>query len=332
MPTMPDAIPAPSRSSTSLAYLAQVLAFCLCWSAAFPLAKLGLRDAPPLKFLCLRFLLAAALMLAWVALRAWHRGTPLFPRGPRNPGMAGSTSRWRPWVLLACIGLCNNALYLGLCWSGMLHLSSGLSSVIISTNPVWVALAASLLLGERLDWRRGAGLLLCMAGVCWIVWRRLGLQDDSALGVVLVGAGALSLVAGTLLFKRWQPQVAHVDLLLNNAVQVGVSGLLLIPLALWLEADQSIHWTVGFVWSFTLMVGFVSIVAYLLWLHLLRTRSATEASALHFLMPPLGLVMSWLSLGEPLHGSDLLGILPVAYGLWLVTREPHGAQVRVRAS
>jgi drug/metabolite transporter (DMT)-like permease len=80
------------------------------------------------------------------------------------------------------------------------------------------------------------------------------------------------------------------------------------------------------------MVGLVSIVAYLLWLHLLRTRSATEASALHFLMPPLGLVMSWLSLGEPLHGSDLLGILPVAYGLWLVTREPHGAQVRVRAS
>ncbi|EYC51589.1 multidrug DMT transporter permease [Hylemonella gracilis str. Niagara R] len=321
---MSDVSPASSRSSTSSSYLAQVLVFCLCWSAAFPLAKLGLRDAPPLKFLCLRFLLASVLMLAWGALRAWRRGTPFFPR---DPDAAGQASRWRPWVLLAVIGLCNNALYLGLCWSGMLHLSSGLSSVIISTNPVWVALAASLLLGERLDWRRGAGLLLCMAGVCWIVWQRLGLRDDTTLGVVLVSAGALSLVAGTMLFKRWQQRLAHVDLLLNNAVQVGVSGLLLIPLALWLEAGQAIHWTPSFVWSFTLMVGLVSIAAYLLWLHLLRTRSATEASALHFLMPPLGLLMSWLSLGEPLQGSDLLGILPVAGGLWLVTRrEPRAAR------
>lgn len=329
---MSDTLPASSRPSASWSYLAQVLAFCLCWSVAFPLAKLGLRDAPPLKFLCLRFLLASVLMLAWVALRAWRRGTPLFRRDPRKPDMAGRVGRWRPWVLLACVGLCNNALYLGLCWSGMLHLSSGLSSVIISTNPVWVALAASLLLGERLDGRRGVGLLLCLAGVCWIVWRRLGLQDDSALGVVLVGAGALSLVAGTLLFKRWQPQLAGGDLLLNNAVQVGVSGLLLIPLAWWLEADQAIHWTPSFVASFTLMVGLVSIVAYLLWLHLLRTRSATEASALHFLMPPTGLLMSWALLGEPLHGSDLLGILPVAAGLWLVTREAQGPRLRGRPS
>lgn len=48
-------------------------------------------------------------------------------------------------------------------------------------------------------------------------------------------------------------------------------------------------------------------------------------------MPPLGLVMSWLSLGESLQGSDLLGILPVAGGLWLVTREPRGARAFVRA-
>ncbi len=312
----------PSRSSASLSYFIQVLAFCLCWSAAFPLAKFALRDAPPFKLLCIRFLLAAGLMLAWVAVQARRRGEPVFPCEP-GAGRAGSYGTLRTLTMLALIGLCNNALYLGLSWMGMQHLSSGLTSVIISTNPVWVALAASLLLGERMDWRRAAGLLLCVAGVCWIVWRRLGLQDETPLGVALVSAGALSLVGGTLLFKRWQPRVAHVNLLLNNAVQVGVSGLLLIAPALWLEADQPIHWTMRFFWSLALIVGVASIAAYLLWLHLLRVRSATQASALHFLMPPLGLVMSWLALGEPLHGSDLLGIMPVAWGIWLVTREPR---------
>ncbi|MGJ4748955.1 EamA family transporter, partial [Leptospira sp. SA-E8] len=69
----------PSRFSASLSYFAQVLAFCLCWSVAFPLAKLALRDAPPFKLLCIRFLLASGLMLAWVVVQAHRRGEPVFP-------------------------------------------------------------------------------------------------------------------------------------------------------------------------------------------------------------------------------------------------------------
>ena len=37
-------------------------------------------------------------------------------------------------------------------------------------------------------------------------------------------------------------------------------------------------------------------------------------------MPPLGLLMTWAVLGEKLHPSDLLGIVPVALGIWLATR------------
>jgi drug/metabolite transporter (DMT)-like permease len=50
---------------------------------------------------------------------------------------------------------------------------------------------------------------------------------------------------------------------------------------------------------------------------------ATAASAYHFLMPPLGMLFGWILLGEHVYAPDLLGVVPVAAGIWLVTRPSH---------
>jgi drug/metabolite transporter (DMT)-like permease len=63
-----------------------------------------------------------------------------------------------------------------------------------------------------------------------------------------------------------------------------------------------------------------SILAYLLWFHLLKVCGATAASAYHFLMPPLGMAFAWFVLGEHVQLRDLIGIIPVALGIYLVTR------------
>jgi drug/metabolite transporter (DMT)-like permease len=59
---------------------------------------------------------------------------------------------------------------------------------------------------------------------------------------------------------------------------------------------------------------------------LLTVFGATAASSYHFLMPPLGLLFGWLLLGEPVAISDLLGIVPVAIGIYLVTRSTPSSQ------
>jgi drug/metabolite transporter (DMT)-like permease len=57
--------------------------------------------------------------------------------------------------------------------------------------------------------------------------------------------------------------------------------------------------------------------------HYQRLYGATAASAYHFLMPPLGMLFGWMLLGEHVHAPDLLGVVPVAAGIWLVTRPSH---------
>ena len=64
----------------------------------------------------------------------------------------------------------------------------------------------------------------------------------------------------------------------------------------------------------------VSIFAFLLWFYILKESGATAASSYHFLMPPLGMLFGWLLLGEHVSPLDLLGIVPVVLGIYLVTR------------
>lgn len=97
-------------------------------------------------------------------------------------------------------------------------------------------------------------------------------------------------------------------------------GLALLPVALSLESVADVRLTVGLVGSMAYMVVAVSMGGYYLWFLILGRASATSASALHFLMPPLGLLFGWALLGEPVSRLDLLGIVPIALGIWLATR------------
>ena len=72
--------------------------------------------------------------------------------------------------------------------------------------------------------------------------------------------------------------------------------------------------------SFAFLVLLVSTVAFLIWFQLLAAVGATAASAYHFLMPPFGILFGWLLLGERVELLDLVGIVPVALGIYLVTR------------
>ena len=50
---------------------------------------------------------------------------------------------------------------------------------------------------------------------------------------------------------------------------------------------------------------------------------AQRESAYLMRVAPLGLLFGWMLLGEPIAPLDLIGIIPVALGIYLVTRPAH---------
>jgi drug/metabolite transporter (DMT)-like permease len=280
-------------------------AFCLLWSFAFVAGKIGVTDCPPLILLTARFSLAGILILGITALR----------------GDAWSLS-WRDAFVFALLGVANNALYLGLGYTGLRTVSAGLGGLIVSANPVFTAVLAALFLNEALTWRKVAGLLLGMSGVGFIVWHRISVGTDSWHGVLFTLASLASIVAGTILFKWLAPKGS---LWIGNGIQNLAAGIVLLPFAFTLSSVGDIVPSARLLGAFVFLVLGGSILAYRLWFHLLRVCGATAASAYHFLMPPLGMLFAWMVLGEHVEVRDLMGIIPVALGIYLVTRPAAAA-------
>ena len=277
-----------------------IAVFCVLWSSAFAVAKLALLDCPPLLLVTARFLLAGVLVLAIAAMRPapWRLGG-------------------RDTIVFGLLGLANNALYLGLNHVGMQSISAGLAALIGSANPVLTAVLAGVFLGERMTWRRASGLFLGVAGVAFIVEGRISSGSDAAAGVVLALLALVALVSGTILFKRLAP---NGELWIGNGIQNLTGGLALLPFAFGFESIHAIVPTWRLLAALAYTVLLVSVLAYLLWFHLLTVLGAGTASAFHFLMPVLGLFFGWLLLDEHIAWHDLVGILPVALGIYLATR------------
>jgi drug/metabolite transporter (DMT)-like permease len=297
-------MPASAATATRHATWGLIALFCVLWSSAFAAAKIALRDCPPLILLTVRFFVAGLLMLAWAA------ATKSLPR-----------MRMRELMQLAILGVLNSGLYLGLSWSGMTTVSSAFAAILISTNPLLTGVFAGPILGERMHARKLIGLVLGLAGVVIVLRSRLsslsgGMHEDLR-GALLVTGGLLSLVAGTLAFKRLKPTA---PLWTATGVQSMAAAVAVAPFAWHNESLAQLHPTHSLFWSMSYSIAAVSIGGYALWFTILSRNSATSASALHFLMPPLGLFFGWLVLGEIVSWPDMLGIVPIAIGIWLVTR------------
>jgi drug/metabolite transporter (DMT)-like permease len=274
--------------------------FCVLWSFAFVAGKIGVTDCPPLILLTARFSLAGILILGASALR----------------GEALSLS-WRDAAVFAVLGVANNALYLGLGYTGLQTVSAGIGGLIVSANPVFTAVLAALFLKEPLTWRKVAGLLLGIIGVSFIVWHRMSVGTDSWHGIMFTLASLASIVLGTILFKVFAPKGS---LWVGNGVQNLAAGIVLLPIAFTFADISDVVPSTRLLGAFAFLVLGGSILAYLLWFHLLKVCGATAASAYHFLMPPLGMLFALIVLGEHVEIRDLLGIVPVALGIYLVTR------------
>jgi len=155
--------------------------------------------------------------------------------------------------------------------------------------------------------------------VSFIVWHRMSVGTDSLRGILFALASLLSIVGGTILFKLLAPKGS---LWIGNGVQNLAAGVVLLPIAFTFASVGDVVPNAKLLGAFLFLTFGGSVLAYVLWFHLLKVCGATAASAYHFLMPPLGILFAWAVLGEHVEIRDLLGIVPVALGIYLVTRAP----------
>lgn len=290
-------LPTEPRPRPALGVAVAIL-YVFLWASAFVPSRVLALGAPPLTILWMRFLLAGGLLFAVARIAR----LPV-PRG-------GGT-----WLRLFALGLGGNALYLGLSYEALRHMSAGMGSIVASTNPLILALVAPWLLREPLTFRKASGLVLGFAGVVLAMHTRAGSSAARPIDVLLSLAGVLSFVFSNVLYKRMRARPHPVVL---NAAQLLCAGLALVPAALLIEGPPHVQWTAPIGASLAYLVVVLSVGASMLWFWILQHGEASRVSAYFFLTPVFGLLLGALLLGEPLTAMDGLALVVIATGLWLV--------------
>src|SRR6184192_524881 len=292
IPCMSEAT-APERDRTIAARGAgAAILYVFLWATAFVPSRVLARDAPPLWILTIRFAIAGGILLAGAA--------ALRLRIPRD---------LRTWIRLFALGLGANALYLGLTYLALRHLSAGMGSIIASTNPLILALLAPWLLREPLTPRKLVGLVLGFGGVVLAMHARAGSQTARVQDVLLAISGVIAFVFSNILFKRMTERPHPLVL---NCAQLLCAGVLLVPPALGLEGAPHLVWTAPVLWSLAYLIVIVSVGASMLWFWILQHGEASRVSAYFFLTPAFGLLLGALLLHERLVPLDGLALVVIA--------------------
>lgn len=287
-----------NRKNSPLFTQAMPALFVLLWATGFIGAKFGLPYAPPLKFLSLRFVIVIALMsLIALTMRApWPRGVQI--------------------VHVAVAGILLQAGYLGGVFVGIdMGMSAGLSSLIVSLQPILTAFAGPLF-GETVSRRQWTGFVLGFGGVFMVVFNKINLGAVSweSLAVTLVALATIT--AGTIYQKRF---CGRQDLRTQSVVQFIAALAVLLPLSLMLET-RPVVWSGEFLFAMGWLVLVLSLGAISLLLLLIRRGAATAVSSLMYLVPAVTAVMAWLVFGETLTPLAIGGMVVAVAGVALVVR------------
>lgn len=270
------------------------------WGSGFLMIKVAAATMPPFALAACRGAASAAAMLLFVA-AVRHRFRP-DRRQFRHMAVLGTFSGWLPNTLSAI---------------ALVEIDSALAAMIQASVPLIVAVLAHLLLAdERLDARRGLGVLVGLAGVFMLIGPGAVLgAGGTAFGGVVMLVVSLSYAIGTVYMRR-----AHgadpVATVLGQQVFSMLPALLLAivfePTGAW---DQRTT-----VWLAIAGLGVVaSAVPMVLYLRLLGFASATQASSVGYLMPLWATALGTVVLGERIGILALAGALVVLVGVWLVT-------------
>ena len=281
--------------------LAFVVITSIGWGSNWPATKYLLGQLPPLTYRGVMGLVGAALLAILAVLRGQSLRVP--------EGM------WGRIVLSAAF---NVTCWMVLIGFALLWLPASEVALIGYTMPVWAAIIAWPVLGEKPTVLRTTALFMALAGLATIMggngitasWEKLP-------GIVLALGGAIGFAFGTVFAKKLPIQMPPLS---SAAWQILIGCLPITLIGLAIETTDVFAITqLGWI-----LIVYVTImqycVAYVSWFAALARLPASIASIGTIGVPIVGVVASAATLHEPLGAGQIAALLFTLASVVLATR------------
>ncbi len=274
-------------------------AICTIWGSTWLVIKVGLETMTPLLSAGLRFALAAGILYTIIRIRKipipWNKDT-----------------RW--FFLVA--SLTSFSLPFGLVYWGEHQISSGLTSILFATFPLWVTIMSALMLsGEKVNTQKVAGVLLGFSGVVTIFYPDVQFDGNlnAILGMAAVVLSAAIQAFSAVLIKKHGHSISP---FVVSFVPMAISAVILMTGSVLLEDTSAVIFTAQGIFSIFYLAVFGTVVTFVSYFWLLKRVEVVLLSLTSFVTPLIAILLGVFILGEhvspQLFGGAALVFLGIA--------------------
>ena len=264
----------------SAAVAAEFILLAALWGASFLFMRLGTLEFGPLPTAGLRVAIASLALLPVMLSRG------LWPQLRQH---------WKP--VMIC-GLINSAIPFALFSFALLSISTGLSSILNATVPLFGALVAWLWLGDKPGTSRTVGLVIGFIGVALLASGKASFKPDAsgavtAWGILACLLATISYAVAASFTRRYLSGLN--SLMVATGSQIGAAlGLALPTLLMWPVQAPSLK-----AWGALLALGILcTAVAYVLFFRLIEQLGPARAITVTFTIPVFAVFYGVTLLGE----------------------------------
>lgn len=282
----------------------------LCWASFYIVSRFAFGESAtaidPVYFSFLRFVFASAFFLAVLA---WQGK------------LSKAAEAFRlDWKLLSMLALTGIALQGILVFWALKYTTAARGSLFANAAPIFTALIAFFVLGERLGWKGFLGMGLGFAGAAVAIMRGGGGDAYAQSDGVIIG-DLLALGSGVFwaIYTVWGAKATarHGSLVSTAiAILVGTAMLFALTLAFGCPLELDFGWKL---WLATAYLGIFGCgLAFLCWYAALKYLKAGEVGAFGYMSAALAALMSFLFLRESFSIWFFLALAAIVAGVWLM--------------
>lgn len=222
------------------------------------------------------------------------------------------------WLFrLVLLGFLNIGLFFYCLFFAATYLPGGMAAIVMSFQPMVVILLSWGWLNTSITQRQALASVIGVAGIGLLVINSA--IQISFMGIVVAFIGAISMAAGVVLAKKWvRPK--GMTLLGFTGWQLLFGGVMLLPIALWLEGLPE-HLSLPNYIGYLYLCLVCTVIGYLLWFRGIEKLPPATVSFLGFLSSVSACVLGYLILDQTLTWLQLFGAVFVLVAIILAA--PH---------